>query len=434
MPDHVPPTGSRLVVEVGPGAHGGHCVARHEGLVVFVRHALPGERVEVLVTGSGRAGRFLRADAVRVLRASPDRVPAPCPHAGPGRCGGCDFQHVSLPAQRALKAAVVVEALTRLGGVRTVAGVPLERAVTVRAVPGDQQGQGWRTRVGFAVDPDGRLGLRRHHSHEVEPVDRCLIAHPQVSATGVTHRRWPGREGVEVVASTAGDRVLRLTPAPDPGDRAAGSDLLAGLPPDVAVGGLRGRSWVREVAAGRQWRVEAGGFWQVHPGAADTLVTTVRDLLAARPGDHVLDLYCGAGLFAGALAADVGPAGRIDAVESSADAVRSARRNLHDLAQVHLHHALVDPWLRLPVRERLDLVVLDPPRSGAGSRVVRALLARDPRAVAYVACDPASLARDVKTAVGLGWTLARVQAYDLFPMTHHVECVALLTKAGADLR
>ncbi|MEO6822709.1 MAG: TRAM domain-containing protein [Candidatus Nanopelagicales bacterium] len=418
--------GQQVVVDVGPVAHGGHCVARHEGQVIFVRHALPAETVEVVVTALGTGARFVHADAVRVLTPSPDRVEPPCPHSGPGRCGGCDWQHVDLAAQRRLKAAVLTEALTRLGGLTELDGVPLASAVTVQAVAGDDAGLGWRTRVTYAVASDGRLGLRRHRSHEVELLTLCRIAHPAVGDTDVTARTWDGYDSVAVVAASSGERQVRPEPATPTGDRHARAVALQGLPPDVSVPGLRGRSWVREVAAGRQWRVDGAGFWQVHPGAADVLVDTVRELLAPRPGDHLLDLYSGVGLFGGSLAEDLGPTGRIDCVESSPGAVRCARRNLHDLPQVHLHEALVERWLGVPQRNRVDLVVLDPPRKGAGARALRRILELRPRAVAYVACDPASLARDVGTAVGLGWSLARVVAFDLFPMTAHLETVALL--------
>lgn len=418
--------GQRVLVEVGAVAHGGHCVARHEGQVLFVRHALPGESVEVVVTEVGPGGRFLRADAVRVLTPSPDRVAPPCPHAGPGRCGGCDWQHVDLAAQRRLKTAVLVETLSRLGGLTDVGGVPLADAVSVQAVPGDDAGLGWRTRVTYAVAPDGRPGLRRHRSHDVEPVEHCRIAHPAVVDTSVTSRTWKGYDTVSVVAASSGERLVRTEPSTPTGDGQARSIALQGIPADVAVGGLRGRGWVRELAAGREWRVDGAGFWQVHPGAADVLVGAVRELLEPSPGEHLLDLYAGVGLFGGSLASDLGPTGRIDCVETAPRAVADARRNLHDLPTVHLHQASVDRWLAERAPARVDLAVLDPPRSGAGAKVMTAVLALRPRAVAYVACDPASLARDLRTAAELGWRVAAIRAYDLFPMTAHLETVALL--------
>ena len=388
-------TGDVLVLEVGAVAHGGHCVARHEGRVVFVRHALPGERVRAVVTGT--SAKFLRADAVEVLEAAPGRVAPPCPHAGPARCGGCDWQHADLATQRALKASVVAEQLKRL------AGIDLE--VQVEDVPGAPDGLGWRTRERFAVDPvAGRLGLRRHRSHDLELLESCPIAHPAVLATGVLSETWPGAAEVTVVAGSTGDSVVAVDGRP--------------------VGAVR----VHEEAAGRTWRVTGDGFWQVHPGAAEALTSAVLSALDPKPGEHALDLYAGVGLFAGALAGPLGPGGRVDAVEGAEVAVKDARRNLHDLPTVRLHHAPVEQWLSAGLVRRVDLVVLDPPRTGARATVVRRLVALQPRAIAYVACDPASLAGHVRTFADEGYALSRLRSFDCFPMTHHVECVALLER------
>ena len=194
----------------------------------------------------------------------------------------------------------------------------------------------------------------------------------------------------------------------------------------VVDGVAQGARRVRERAGGRDWRVAADGFWQVHPGAADMLTRAVIEAIAPRPGEHAVDLYSGAGLYAAALAEAVGVTGRIDAVEGSTTAVRDAKRNLHDLAMVRLHHGDVARWLATGGVRRCDLVVLDPPRAGAGADVVRRLVTLAPRTIAYVACDPAALARDLKTFADLGWRLTSLRSFDLFPMTHHVECLAVL--------
>ncbi|HEY6742565.1 MAG TPA: TRAM domain-containing protein, partial [Lapillicoccus sp.] len=180
--------GTEAVVEVGPVAHGGHCVARIDGRVVFVRHALPGERARVTITEGEEDSRFLRGDAVEILVASPHRVDRPCPYAGPGRCGGCDFQHASLAYQRDLKAAVVREQFSRL------AGIDVE--VTVEPLPGDDDGLRWRSRVEFAVDDEGRAGLRKHRSHEIIPVADCFIADRRIVESGVLDITWSGYSGV----------------------------------------------------------------------------------------------------------------------------------------------------------------------------------------------------------------------------------------------
>jgi tRNA/tmRNA/rRNA uracil-C5-methylase (TrmA/RlmC/RlmD family) len=378
-------------------AHGGHCVARHEGRVVFVRHTLPGETVRAVVTDGAEGSSFWRADAVEVLTPSPDRVPPPCPWSGPGRCGGCDWQHVALPAQRVLKAEVVREQLSHLAH--------LDVAVDVEPVPGDVDGLGWRTRVTWAVAEDGSAGLRRHRSHEVVPVDSCRIAHRLVDEAGVTRRTWPGVGSVEVSASVAtGDRLVL---------------------PDG-----RGDGVLTEVVGDRAFRVTGGGFWQVHPGAAATLLAAVMDGLQPQPGDTALDLYGGVGLFAARLAEVVGPTGRVTLVESDRVAVADARDNLAEFPAVRVERGRVDHVLRRLRTGRADLVVLDPPRSGAGRAVVD-LVARQvrPRRAAYVACDPAALARDLTWFAERGYRLTGLRAFDIFPMTHHVECVALLEPA-----
>jgi tRNA/tmRNA/rRNA uracil-C5-methylase (TrmA/RlmC/RlmD family) len=351
--------GEQYDVVVGPVAHGGHCVVRlppPEARVVFVRHAIPGERVTVVITEGTEGDRFWRGDAVAVLDASPDRVAPPCPYAGPDACGGCDFQHVSLARQRRLKAEVVHEQLARLAG--------LEIEVTVEAVPGDQEGLRWRTRQRFVPLPDGGRGMRKHRSHDVVLVDDCLISG---AAPSYLVRRVP----FEVAAET--------------------------------------------------------GFWQVHPGAPEVLVDTVVGMLDPRPGESVLDLYAGVGLFARFLADAVGPSGTVTVVEGDAEACRHAAVNVPAAA---VHAGDVGRVLAAGTVASADLVVLDPPRTGAKRSVVEQVVARRPRAVAYVACDPAALARDIAIFAEHGYGLGRLRAFDAFPMTHHVECVALLVPSA----
>lgn len=381
-----------MIVDLERVGHGGVCVAHApDGRVVFVRHGLPGEQVRVVVTEERSS--YLRADVVEVIRASPARVEPPCRYAGPSRCGGCDWQHVDLGEQRRLKAAVVGEQLHRLAG--------LDLEVDVEPVPGDDAGLRWRTRLRLAVGPDGRAGLHQHRSHLIEPIDDCLIAVPGADVPDVVARSWPAGAEVNVDVTTTGERALS-TGSPD--------------------------RTVTERAAGREWRVPVGGFWQVHPGAAETLADAVTDALAPRPDERLLDLYAGVGLFAGALAPLVRSA---VAVESDPRAARAAAANLADLPVTVVRNR-VDRWLRDEHDgSAFDCVVLDPPRKGAGRDVVTAIAGLRPRAVAYVACEPSALARDLATFAGLGYRLARLRAFDLFPMTAHVECVALLAPRDA---
>lgn len=445
--------GDLIELEIGPFAHGGHCVARHDGRVVFVRHTLPGERVRARIRQV--RSRLARADAIEVLAASPDRVEPPCRFSGPGGCGGCDFQHVALPAQRAAKAAVIVEALTRLGGLTPDHRLGDSRLADLRVLElagpgGAPDGLGWRTRVQFAVDETGAAGLRRHASREIVPVEQCLLAHPGVAALQLTRQRWPGLQRVEGIASSAGDRLVVLTPGESATPRRLPRELRHRLPADVAVrmegvpGGI-GRGWVAEdLPGGGRARVTGSGFWQVHPGAADALVTAVLEQLDPKPGEHALDLYGGVGLFSLALIQRLGPedapagaAGTVRLVEGDRRAVSDARRNVHRHPRVRCLHGRVDAVLA--DRDALgpdpvNLVVLDPPRAGAGRTVVRQVAALAPRAISYVACDPAALARDTAIFTGLGWRLDRLAAYDLFPHTHHVECVARFVPDGLESR
>ena len=386
-----------LELEVGPVAHGGHCVARADGRVVFVRHALPGERVVARITEERKD--FLRADAVEVLDASPDRVEPPCPFARPDACGGCDFQHAAPSTQLALKAAVLEDQLKRLGKL-DIHGVRVERL--------DDSLLGWRTRVQYAVSADGRLGFHKHRSGDVVPIDYCRIAHPSLR---LDPAGGPPGGVVEAVVSGDGD-VTVLT-------RQSRMDRHWTV--------VSGPDTVRETVHGRRWTVDAAAFWQVHPAAAAVFTSTVLDMLRPQAGERLWDLYGGAGLFAAALAPHCGP---VTVVEADRRAVLAGQHALSDLPNVRFVRGDVARVLATNKRWRsVDLVVLDPPRAGAGRAVVRSNVERSPRAIAYVACDPAALARDLATFASHGYSLTDLRAFDAFPMTAHVECVALLVPA-----
>lgn len=395
--------GTALVVEPTAPVAGGRCIARHQGQVIFVRGALPGERVEVRITGSGRGGGFLWAEVTSVLEASPDRVEPPCDVAGV--CGGCDWQHAALPAQRRLKADVIIDALRRNGGVESIGDVPLADAILVEALD-DGNGLDWRTRMRFATDATGTASLRKFDSHDLVATPACPIAAPAIR-DWISDAVLPPNTEVIAAASSTGELVVKT---------ASGEKLTTG----------RGR--VTEVVAGREFRVAAEGFWQVHPRAAETLTDAVLSYADPQPGETVADLYSGVGLFTAPIAERVGADGVVHAVEGDHDAVRNARRNLHQAPNVHIHHGSVQDWLT-DHPDQLDLVVLDPPRVGAGADTVAAICSPIPRAVIYVACDPVALARDVRTFSEIGYNLKALRAFDLFPMTKHVEAVALFVRS-----
>jgi tRNA/tmRNA/rRNA uracil-C5-methylase (TrmA/RlmC/RlmD family) len=402
-----------LELEVGIIAGGGGCVGRApDGKVVFVRHSLPGERVRARITAA--TSSYLRADAVEVLSASPDRVIPPCPHAGAGRCGGCDFQHVELGAQRRLKATRIAELLGQIAGI--------EREVTVEAVEGDQDGLGWRTRVRLAVDRNGQAGFRRHRSHRVERVDACPVASREIDKTGALRARWPGTAELEVFTGTAPDEaVVSVTP------RGRGEPQLPMVDVGVVVRGKvrREPGAVHMEAGGRRYRVSAGVFWQAHRGAAEALLTAVLDATGECDGATIADLYAGAGLFAVALAHEAGSEGTVLAVERDRRACADARHNGANLPQLMIDQAEVTPDLVATGIGRPSVVVLDPAREGAGVGVMRALAGLAPtlRRVIYVSCDAASFSRDARALLDERWTLNSLRAFDIFPMTEHVELV-----------
>lgn len=356
-------------------AHGGTVVARIDGKATFVTGGLPGERVLVEIREEGK--RFDRGTVVEVLDAHPGRIPAPCPVARV--CGGCDWQHAGPELQRELKRRVVAEQLRRLAGV--------EWEGQVQAV---DPLWGWRTRMDYRVS-DGRLGLLAGRSHDV-------VALPQGGC--------PIAAGAEPDVPAEASRV-RVTEAIEGRTVIADGEVLSG--PAV----------VTEEVSGRRYEVPADGFWQVHPAAAGVLVDAVRRAVRPQPWEDAVDLYCGVGLFAGALQDD---GCRVLGVEVDRRAVAHARRNVPG---AHFQAASVDRFLsRLP--KRTDIVVLDPPRKGAGRTVVEAVAGMRPGRVCYVACDPAALARDLAYFAERGYAPTSIEAFDLFPQTHHVECVAAL--------
>lgn len=354
-------------------AHGGWVVTHVDGKVVFVSGGLPGERVKIAITQ--QRTRFARGHVVDVLDAHPERVAPPCPIAN--ICGGCDWQHASSTLQRELQRRVIAAQLQHLAGIDWDGEV-------AEITPA----WGWRTRMRYTGVGEG-LGLRAKRSHDVIalPAEGCRIA--ASAAPNLTG------DSVEVVEAKSGRVVL------------------------VNHNVVEGAATVTEIAAGREYTLDASGFWQVHPAAADTLVHAVLDGLGPQPGESAVDLYCGVGLFAGALASQ---GCDVLGVEISKSAIHHARRNVPEGRFVA---APVDRILRrLP--KRTDLVVLDPPRKGAGSRVVQAVAGMHPRAIAYVACDPAALARDLAYFAEVHYRPQTIEAFDIFPQTHHVETVCVM--------
>lgn len=455
-----------LELEAGPMAHGGHCVARHNGRVVFVRHAIPGEVVRAVVTEAGSGARFWRADTIEVLQGSEFRrthqwklADSLRAHAA-GRLpvGGAEFGHIVLPHQRRLKAHVFRDTVARIAG--------LQLEVHVTGAPGDDpSGLHWRTRNAFAVTPTGRLAMHAHRSNVLIPVRNMPLGVPGLDTLKLWELDLTGIARVEVATPADGESSLVvLTPVEGADIAQLGARMhrqtarlpegtsVALLDPPEKPGGrptlhrLRGRTWVQEVVESRiggtkTYRITGDGFWQVHRSAPQMLVDAVLEAADPQPGQVIADLYAGAGLFTAYLADGVGPEGLVLSVEAAPGASRDARRNLHGVEQAAVLNGLTDRvlggWLRdpsAPVAEcgldgrQVDTVVLDPPRAGAGRAAVERINRLDPRRIVYVSCDPASFARDLGLLSQAGWAVETVEVFDLYPDTHHMESLALLVR------
>ena len=407
----------RFEVQVGKPAAGGGFVGRSpDGVVVFVRHALPGERVIAEVTEEQRS--FLRADAVEILEASPDRITPRCEHAGPGGCGGCDYQHATLEAQRHFKAALVAEQLQRIAG--------LDLDVTVEPASSDEDGFGWRTRVRYAVDEHGKPGFHRHRSDQLIAVSSCPVATDIVEATGVANGRFEGVDQIEVFGHPNGSQpVLNLTTGPRGFTHTPEADGV-GIVVDGTILQPPGR--VKVTVHQRNFDVGVDSFFQSHRSAAEVLTQAVLQAAKVNKGDHVADLYCGVGLFAAALGVRVGTTGKVVAIEKNTSATADARRNCKDMSQVTILTEAVNAKTIASLLPGTDVVVMDPARDGVGKAAMAALcnLTPRPKRIVSVSCDPATFARDVKVAIDAGWRLTTLRAFDLFPNTEHVEVLGVL--------
>lgn len=380
-------------------AVGGEAIAREaSGRVVFVAGALDGERVVADVVDERRS--FARAVTSRVLAASPNRVAPPCVHQSEG-CGGCDWQHVALPAQTELRRRLVAEVLGRAGTADPE--VRLGPALPAAGV---------RTTVRGTAGPDGRFAFRRRRSHDPIEVDSCLVAHPLVEELIAEGRFGSARDVTIRVGSRTGERIVVVGPTAS-GVRVPDGVVVVGT--DELAGGHR--AWIHEEAAGRTWRVSAGSFFQASPEGAEALVAVVGGLVTTHAPDaeRLVDLCCGVGLFAGT----VGAGRAVTGVERSAPSVADARHNLSDVGARIVKVALAR-WRPAPA----DVVVADPARRGLDEDGVAAVAATGADLCVLVSCDPAALGRDARLLAAAGYRHGSSTVLDLFGHTSHIEVVS----------
>ena len=400
-------------------AHGGEAVGRHEGKVVFVPYTLPGERVLVAVVQDKPA--YARASLVQLLSPSPRRVPPRCRHFGD--CGGCQWQHINYPAQVQFKGSIIRDQLQRLG---KFAQPPL-RPVVEAPDP-----WGYRNIAHLVVGPGpgggGILGYQAAGSHRVVPVAECPILIPALEKLLTDFELdFPDLTEVTLRAGVqTGDLLaaLRLRGHVWPAleiDQPISCVILGRSGPPVVV---CGHDALEEEVRGRRYRISAESFFQVHTAQAAVLVDLVVEALSLSDDDVVVDLYCGVGLFACQLAP---LAARLIGIELDRSAVEDAKHNTAGLSNVTIHAGRVEDVLPT-VEDVVDAAVLDPPRGGCTTQALEALIRHQPRRIAYVSCDPATLARDLRVLADAGYALRWVQPVDMFPQTFHMESVALLER------
>jgi tRNA/tmRNA/rRNA uracil-C5-methylase (TrmA/RlmC/RlmD family) len=386
--------GDRIEVTIEKVAHGGHFIARHNGAVIFVRHAIEGEVCTIELTSVGAS--FSRADAISIHTPSEFRVNPSCSFSHSKGCGGCDFQHISEIHQRTLKSQVISEQFARIA--------KMDLTVEVEKVGESSK---WRTRAIATTNQDGKLGFYKSRSHTVVPVTDCNICVDALGIHELSQKSLKPDYRVEISASNTGERSIALT---------------------SVIGQQRARltegpAKLHEKVLDKTLEVSHESFWQSHKNAPEVLTKAVLEFASFKPGDHVLDLYGGVGLFTAAILDIVGASGRVDLIEGSKFATSDATTNFSSHANVKVITG--DVAQHLPRISSADIVVLDPPREGAGKEVIAQIARLRPRSIIYVACDPAALARDTTYLAQHSFSLVKIRAFDLFPMTHHIECVAL---------
>ncbi|ABK75612.1 class I SAM-dependent RNA methyltransferase [Mycolicibacterium smegmatis] len=396
---------TELTLTTGAPANGGSCVARHDGRVVFVRYALPGETVRVRVVDE--RGSFWRAEVVEVIDPSPDRVDSLCPIAGVDGAGCCDLAFATPDASRRIKGAVVANQLSRLGGYHWRD----EDSATAEPV-GSGAATGWRTRVRLDTTADGRPGFHRYHSADLVTDLGCAQL-PSGMVDGLDDLRVPGGAQLHLALDSEGTRHV-VQSGPKNGRKS---------PTRVVDGQYEA---VQRIGS-RVWRVPVTAFWQAHREAAALYSDLVAGWAQLEPGMTAWDLYGGAGVFAASLAEQVGESGHVVTVDTSRGSSRSARAALADLKSVSVITDSVRRALATQ-HQRADVAVLDPPRTGANREVIDQIAAADVPRIIHIGCEAASFARDVGLYLRHGYHVEEIRVFDSFPLTHHIECVAVLNR------
>ena len=378
-------------VSIGPIAHGGHFISRYKGQVVFVRHAITDEIAVVKITSIGSKIAF--GDAIEILKPSKDRVKAPCKYSSPELCGGCDFQHISTNVQLKLKKIVIKDQFER------IANIKIDPEVINAGI---DSGLHWRTHLDFAISNNGKVGLYSFKTKEVVEIDKCLIAVDAINQLSIFNSKWDGDERLSVFASSLNEVSIHR------------SDKK-----------ISGPSEINEVVEGNSYNISHGSFWQSHKNAPKILIKKLIKFANLKLGDNVCDLYGGVGLFTAPVLKIIGEVGEIHLIESNSRCIKDAKKIFENEKNVIIHHGKVEQ--KLGRIKNIDIIIMDPPRTGATKQVINQIIEKKARCIIYISCDPASLARDTKILLNNSYSLDKIIGLDLFPMTHHIECIASFT-------
>ena len=384
--------GDIITLNVGNIANGGHFIGRHNDQIVFVRHSLTGERANVKITAVN--SKFAFGDAIEILEKSKDRVNAPCKYAHPEGCGGCDFQHIDPIAQLNLKKIVIQDQFKR------IAKIEINPEIISKDSLG---GLNWRTRLNLAISENRKLGLHVHKSNKIVEIDECLIAVEGINKSEIFNKKWEYEDNIKISYSSDNDMNISQL-----GKNISGPDKL------------------NEVVDDNKYYISPKSFWQSHKNAPSFILEQVLKFANIKEGERVCDLYGGVGLFTLPISKILGENGEVHLIEVNRVCIADANEMFADVKNIFIHHGTVEQ--KLGSIKKINTIILDPPRNGVSKQVINQMIEKKPQKIIYVSCNPSTLARDTKILIDNNYTLTNIVGLDLFPMTHHIECVASFTK------
>jgi len=384
--------GDIVTLHIESIANGGHFIARHDNQIVFVRHTISGEKANVKITAIN--SKFAFGDAVEILKSSKDRVEAPCKYSHPEGCGGCDFQHIKPQAQLDLKRAVIEDQFKRIAKIEV-------RPELIFTEPSN--GLNWRSRLNLSVSENKNLGLRAFRSNKIIEVDECLIALKEINDSEIFTKKWDHEDNLKISYSSESDINISQF-----GKKVSGSNNL------------------REVVNDNKYEISPQSFWQSHKNAPRLLLEQVLKFANIKKGQKICDLYGGVGLFTLPISKLIGEKGEVHLIEVDKTCIEDANKMFKDIQNIFIHHGKVEQ--KLGSVKKIDTIILDPPKNGISKQVINQMIEKKPKSIVYVSCNPSTLARDSKILLDNNYELSNIVGLDLFPMTHHIECVASFKK------